>query len=166
MAKIIQLNKILLHNYLDQLIQIDEDNFGIDAWFETQFSMEKSQKFNLSFIVLEANQVIGYLIAYQTSQTQVHISRLAIHTKFQNKKWGQSLIKAVFEKVQNTYGVITVEHQISGMLNKFYQKKGFRTLFDEEIDDYLAQMRKTEKRYLYLGKQKSRVVKKIEFNKP
>lgn len=116
---------------MSYLLSIDEMNFAKQSWDAQCFRVVLPHKWDLSFVVVDNEEIIGFCIASLKSDDCVHLHRIALHPSYQNKGIGTFILDRLWLKTKQL-NACTISLKVP--LEKksaicFYLNKGFKTLF-------------------------------------
>lgn len=126
--KIVHLTKEIALANINRLIEIDkvlDDSWGID-----NFLADFNRKWEYSFIALENEEIVGFLICSDKGEKNIHIHRIAVLPDYQRKKTGAMLIKQlIIDCYKSDIRNITLKVSISNLdAQRFYEKNGFEKI--------------------------------------
>lgn len=126
--------------------------YDTGSWGRDEFIAKRKNKNVLSCGLLNEKdcRLIGFSIAYEAADTVAHISRIAIDSDELSKGYGSRLIDFELELIRKAgYKLCSID---LGILNKkarlLYEKKGFRLLDGEKLNEYVQSRRRDKSEYL------------------
>ena len=118
------LTKDLLELNLDDLIFIDNQAFGIDAWGEDNFRYQLPQKYDLSFLVKIDDELIAYCINSKKEE-DCYIHRIVIKKVYKGLGLGGEMINYIQNQLNQRKIRLKVNVNNVFAIN-FYFKMHFR----------------------------------------
>ena len=146
-------DEVVLH--LDDLLKIDEQNFGPASWKENAFLADFPNKWKLSMVAFVESQVVGYLIGssyLMDSHLCTHVNRISVDKRHAPKGTGTSLMQA-FEENTKLIGATFISLEFADNLNVIdvYRRCGYSSVLDtENITLYLQSKNKWDKQNSFL----------------
>ena len=127
--KILHLDKEMVTENMDRLMEIDRAIIMDDPWTAYNFLMDLEGKWEFSLVALENNIIIGFLIC-SVRGNNIHIHRIAISPEHQRRKVGSALIEhLVTDCYKSGINSITLKvRDFNINAQKFYEKLGFRKI--------------------------------------
>ena len=130
------LTKDLLELNLDDLIFIDNQAFGIDAWGKDNFRYQLPLKYDLSFLVKMDSKLIAYCINSKKEE-DCYIHRIVIKKDYKAKGLGGEMINYIQNQlnqkkislkvnVNNIFAInfyFKMNFKIDSILNEYYTMK-------------------------------------------
>ena len=118
-------NKQLLMDHLNEMIAMAHRNISDEYWASEHFLHELKDKWRLSFLVFEKNNLIGFLIASR-KENSVHIHKFIVDEKMQRNGVGGLMLEHLLHSVDDT---VTLKVSIGNVKAlSFYEKHGFREI--------------------------------------
>lgn len=126
--KIYTLNKALLKNKIEEILNIDRSQMKSDAWAKVNFFYDLPSKFDLSVIVLEKERVLGFSIVSK-KEKRCHLHRIMVAKKLTGQGIGSQMINEVVKRAKKAnLKKLTVQSQKKARVENFYLKNGFKKL--------------------------------------
>lgn len=132
------LTKSQLVKNLEAILKIDNEQMGkgVEVWSKDNFLSELPKKYQLSRIVLENSNCLGYLIA-SLRHNVCHIHRIGVRVSYTGLGIGSAMIRSLDKKCQKLkIKKIFVESLSDKKLSKFYLKNNFNKLPKKIQKDY------------------------------
>lgn len=131
--KIVRLRKKVAEENIGRLIQID----GVvpeSSWTASNFLMDLPSKWEHSFIALEHDQIVGFVIC-SSDGSNLHIHRIAVSTECQRKGIGTKLVKHVLARCTHPgINTVTLKVEQSNLsAQKFYKRIRFGKVASEGL---------------------------------
>ena len=134
---------------ISSLAQLDREIFGESSWEESNFIQDRPRKEELSLLLSDGEQIVGYIVGYETNSRIVHISRLGLSESYRGEALGGRMIQEFFEHASSLgYDHVTVEHPTDLPVAPFYEKSGFLRLSEKSLVEYVERMEKDPVPYL------------------
>ena len=115
--------------HLDGILEIENIVFS-KPWARVQIKNELNLRTNAeNWVYMEGQQVAGYILGWQVVD-EFHIYNIAVHTDFQRKHIGRSLIEHICRRLQSQ-GVQRVYLEVSWKnksAQKLYESMGFQQM--------------------------------------
>jgi ribosomal protein S18 acetylase RimI-like enzyme len=133
---IINYSENLIREHIDELINIDKEAFSApyDSWTLDNFLYVLPDKDKLSFIILDDNKAIGFLIASSYANIS-HLNRIAISNKYRGKSFGKVLVNKFLEESQKLGFIKTTLNTLYDVHHnyviKFYENLGYKIVLDK-----------------------------------
>lgn len=111
---------------LDQVLGIEVASFA-SPWSRKSFEVELKKEWGISWVMLEAHRVIGYLVAWLVGD-EIHVANVAVDHAYRRRGIGEILLKKVIE---NSPGFCWMELEVRGSnraARSLYKKLGFHEI--------------------------------------
>lgn len=118
------LTKELLELHLDDIILIDNQAFGSDAWGENNFRYQLPLKYDLSFLVKIDNKLIAYCINSKKEE-DCYIHRIVIKNDYKGLGLGSKMINYILNQLNQKKISLKVNVNNIFAIN-FYFKMNFK----------------------------------------
>lgn len=149
------------------MCKLDQNVFGAnESWGKQEFIKELLYKDELSFLALQDNQLLGFIIAsaYKSGGVfKAHINRIVVNQNFRCFGVGKKLID-FFEYRASELSIhfLTLEFDTKLGVDNFYRKLGYKQFTDKnEVNNYLKEKNKMSQKKLYLIFQRKIFYKKL-----
>lgn len=127
--EILPLTKQIVLQNIKELIEIDRNIVSDEKWDEQNFLIDLPGKWEKSFIVVEDNNIIGFIICSVKKSSILHVHRLSVKKEHQRKGIGTNLLNQISKNINNTIKCVTLNIRKDNVsLQKFYSKSGFKRL--------------------------------------
>lgn len=127
--KIFKLTEEIIFKKISEFIEIDQVIDTDETWRRENFIMDLDGKWNNSYIMCQNNEIAGYIICSVKNKHILHIHRLAVKKKFQDRGIGTQLIDKVIENADGYIKYIALmAHKDNKKARRFYEKKGFKNI--------------------------------------
>lgn len=126
------LTKSLLKETLSELILLDKQGFGEEAWDEAAYNFSLPDKFKLSFILEQKGEVIAFCIN-SLKEDYCYIHRIVVKSDFKRKGLGEEMIKYIEKKMRQKKIALKVNVNNIFAVN-FYYKMNFKIV--DVLNDY------------------------------
>ena len=114
----------LLESNLNDLILMDKQVFGIEAWGKENFRYQLPQKYDLSFLVKIDNKFIAYCINSKKEE-DCYIHRIVINKDYKGKGLGGEMINYIQNQLNQKKISLKVNVNNIFAIN-FYFKMNFK----------------------------------------
>jgi N-acetylglutamate synthase-like GNAT family acetyltransferase len=125
------------------LLVIDRTSFNDGAWSAENFTYDLPMKWTLSTYAMEANKIIGFVIASSPTIGLVHLNRIAISSDVRGHGYGERFMKDLETRCTGMKS-ITLEFARSLDVGGFYEVCGYRYTNKNERRNYLKMKNKPD----------------------
>ncbi len=124
---LVQLNPEFVSMRIRDLMVIDFSISTEDNWTLDNFLLELPEKWNYSFVEVENEVMLGFIVCSKVNDSNLHIHRLAVGHDYQNKGVGTGLLNSVLIKARcRRFIYTTLKVSLSNICaQKFYEKNNF-----------------------------------------
>ena len=125
--KILSLNKQVVLENVNRLMEIDKVIEGEENWGLDNFLMDVDKKWEYSFMATDEDDILGFIIC-SIKNGSLYVHRLAVASEHQAKRVGTILLNYVCELAskRNLKSVmLQVKKSNTGAI-KFYERNGFK----------------------------------------
>ena len=124
------LTKSLLQDTLSELILLDKQGFGEEAWDEVAYNFCLPDKFKLSFILEQKGEVIAFCIN-SLKEDYCYVHRIVVKNDFKRKGLGEEMIKYIEKQLRQKKIALKVNVNNIFAIN-FYFKMNFKIISIEK----------------------------------
>lgn len=129
MIQIIPISKEYLKDNLNSFISILKD-IPNEYWNKDNFLLDLPCKWEYSFVALDNNKILGFLIA-SCKVNNIHIHKLMIDSKCRGNGIGSFLINHLEEKAKNQFDMMTLKvYKDNVNAIKFYYNHNYKKIDD------------------------------------
>lgn len=143
---------------LESLIYRTSEHYDEKPWNRHNFRKELPEKFQRSLVCFDdMKKIIGFLIAYKSSHSNVHISRLAVAPNVQGRGIASRMLSCLIsESEDGIVQTLTVDVQSeNGQALDLYRKFGFTMFEGIELECYVVNRARSRVSYIDTKKYKA-----------
>ena len=123
---VVPLTKELINRYLNEMIEMSSQLHG-DYWAAEHYLSELNKKWDLSFALMEKNEMLGFMIV-SDKDVSYHLHRIVIRKEQIGKGYGKILLERLINDAKTALkNAVTLKvHPANDVAINLYEKYGFK----------------------------------------
>lgn len=128
-----KLTKETLLENIGVLTEVDSAIKSDEHWRHENFLVELDGKWDNSYVALNEDIIVGFIVCSKKNESTLHIHRFAVREEFQHMGVGTQLITKVISSTGSKIKHITLKVKASNIIAQdFYKSFEFKYLYSED----------------------------------